>query len=247
MLDKSVLKTVAGDNTSAQEIARFDKLAKSWWDPDGQYKRVLDFNACRWQVIEQQISGFAAGKSVQQLSALDVGCGGGLLCEPMAKMGLNVTGIDASQMSIGVAQQHARMSKLEIQYRHCLSSDLLKEGKQFDIVLNTEVIEHVPDQQQLMGECCALLKPGGLMVLATLNRTVKSFVFGIVGAEYVLRLLPIGTHSWRAFVKPSEMQLMMEQHGCRVTKNVGISYNPLTKKWRAGSDLSVNYVQFAHK
>lgn len=183
MLDKSVLKTVPGDNTSAQEIARFDKLAKSWWDPNGQYKRVLDFNTCRWQVIEQQIKNFAQDRELASMSALDVGCGGGLLCEPMAKMGLNVTGIDASEMSIGVAQQHARMSKLDVDYRHCLSADLLKESKQFDIVLNTEVIEHVPDQQQLIKECCALLKPGGLMVLATLNRTVKSFVFGIVGAE----------------------------------------------------------------
>ena len=247
MLDKSALQYTKSANTTPQEIARFDALADAWWDPNGQYRRVLEFNACRWQVIEQQVRKHFPEKQMSQLTALDVGCGGGLLCEPLAKLGVTVTGIDASEMSIKVAQRHAKASGLSINYRHCLSEVLVDEARQFDIVMNTEVIEHVPDQAQLIAECCALLKPGGLLVLATLNRTVKSFVFGIVGAEYILRLLPVGTHSWRAFVKPSELRSMLADNGLTEGAISGMSFNPITNKWRTSRDTSVNYLLFATK
>lgn len=244
MLDKSQLNHLP--NTSSDEIAKFDALAQQWWDPAGKYKRVLDFNQCRWQVIEQQlISFFCERLQQEQLSAVDIGSGGGLLCEPLSRLGFQVTGVDASEMSVKVAQHHAQQSGLSIDYRHCLSSDLLAEETRFDVVMNTEVIEHVPDQEQLLKECCQLLKPGGLLILATLNRTVKSFLFGIVGAEYVLRLLPIGTHDWRAFVKPEEMSAMIAKYQCQTLTQYGVSFNPLTGNWSSGKDVSVNYLLFA--
>lgn len=255
MLDKSQLNYLpksphgaAGANTSAPEIEKFDRLAEEWWNPKGKYKRVMDFNQCRWGVIETQLNAHFGDKiGTSQLTAVDIGSGGGLLCEPLAKLGFQVTGVDASEMSVNVAKRHAEQSGLDIEYRHCLSTDLLQEGKTYDMVMNTEVIEHVPDQQQLLDECCQLLKPGGLLVLATLNRTIKSFVFGILGAEYVLRLLPIGTHEWKAFVKPSEMSLMLKHNNCQPTFTTGVSFNPLTGKWSDTKDVSVNYVMFGKR
>lgn len=251
MLDKSQLNhlsPVDSDtaNTTAAEIEKFDNLAEEWWDPKGKYKRVLDFNQCRWQVIERQIQAhFGEGLKSLNLNAVDIGCGGGLLCEPLASKGIDVTGVDASEMSIRVANRHAQKSGLKIDYRHGLSADLLAEGKRYDIVMNTEVIEHVPDQQQLIDECCQLLKPGGFLVLATLNRTIKSFVFGIIGAEYVLRLLPVGTHNWKAFVKPDEMIQMLQKSSLKSKLSIGIAFNPLTGKWSETSDTTVNYLMFA--
>lgn len=252
MLDKSQLSYLssasAESNTSSSEIAKFDQLAQEWWNPNGKYKRVLDFNLCRWQVIEQQLlTHFGEHINQQQLTAVDIGSGGGLLCEPLTKMGFQVTGVDASEMSIKVARQHAQQSALDIEYRHCLSTDLVNESKQYDLVMNTEVIEHVPDQIQLLEECCQLLKPGGLLVLATLNRTVKSFIFGIVGAEYVLRLLPVGTHDWKAFVKPHEISDVIARHDCITMLTKGVSFNPFTGNWSSTRDLSVNYMLFAQK
>ena len=254
MLDKSQLnylpKTPRGadTNTSAAEIEKFDRLAKEWWNPKGKYKRVMDFNQCRWGVIETQLKGHFGNKiGTAQLTAVDIGSGGGLLCEPLSQIGFQVTGVDASEMSINVAKRHALQTGLDIHYRHCLSTELLEEGQTFDVVMNTEVIEHVPDQQQLINECCQLLKPGGLLVLATLNRTIKSFVFGIVGAEYVLRLLPIGTHDWKAFVKPSEIGQMLKQNHCQSTFITGVSFNPLTGNWSQSKATSVNYLMFGKR
>ncbi len=247
MLDKSKLTYLNKDNIDAGEIARFDKLAASWWDPNGQYKQVLAFNAARWQLIHQQLKDYFTERNLSELSALDVGCGGGLLCEPLARLGITVTGADASATSIAVAQRHAQQSGLAIEYRHCLAGELIKDNRQFDIVVNTEVIEHVPDQQALLDDCCCLLKPGGLLVLATLNRTIKSYIVAIVGAEYVMRMLPVGTHSWKAFVKPHEMRAMLRNGQCDVFSEVGLKYNPFTKAWRKSRDLSVNYLQFAAK
>lgn len=247
MLDKSQLNHLPeSSNTSTEEIAKFDKLAQEWWNPTGKYKRVLDFNQCRWGVIEKQLADYFGSRiNTEKLTAVDIGSGGGLLCEPLANMGFQVTGVDASEMSVKVAHRHAQQSGLDIQYRHCLSTDLLKEAQRFDVVMNTEVIEHVPDQELLLKECCQLLKPGGLLILATLNRTLKSFLFGIVGAEYILRLLPVGTHDWRAFVKPQEMSRIISSHDCQTLSKVGVSFNPLTSKWASGKDVSVNYMLFA--
>ena len=251
MLDRSQLSYLPGSdaNTDESEIAKFNQLAEQWWDPKGKFKRVLDFNTCRWQVIERQIRNHFKQQNLtlNEMNALDIGCGGGLLCEPLAKSGVKVTGIDASEMSIKVARQHAMQSRHNIEYLHCLSHELVTQKRQFDIVLNTEVIEHVPDQQRLIRECSQLLKPGGLLILATLNRTLKSYLFGIVGAEYILRLLPIGTHSWRAFVKPEEMETMLDKCDCRSLLATGVTFNPFSGIWRETPNLAVNYLLFAEK
>lgn len=250
MLDKSQRHFIKdSDNTDVSEIARFDRLAQAWWDPNGAYKNVLAFNYHRWQIILAEVVKHfhlsSDDPDLSDLTVLDIGCGGGLLCEPFALKKANVTGIDASQMSIEVAKRHASQQGLIIDYRHCLSEDLVGRSQRFDIVLNTEVIEHVPNQQELIAQCCQLLKPGGLLVLATLNRTLKSYFVGIVGAEYVLRMLPIGTHDWCKFVKPNELQQWLLPHQLKPLSSIGMAFNPITGKWRTTSDLSVNYILFA--
>lgn len=251
MLDKSYLSGLerqSSGNYSEAEIARFDSFAEAWWDTNGAYKRVLDFNAMRWAVIEKWVlNHFNRERDLSGLSVLDIGCGGGLLCEPFARLGAAVTGIDASEMSVEVAKRHALKSGLDINYQHCLSGVLVEQQQQFDIVINTEVIEHVPDQTGLAQECCELLKPGGALVMGTLNRTIKSFVFAIVGAEYVLKLLPKGTHEWRYFVKPSELTQWLNESKLEVSERVGVAFNPVTKRWRETQDMSVNYLLLATK
>jgi 2-polyprenyl-6-hydroxyphenyl methylase/3-demethylubiquinone-9 3-methyltransferase len=218
-------------------------MAQEWWDPAGKFKTVLAFNDARSAFIHRQIvQHFGIAESeLSQLNVLDIGCGGGLLSEPLARKGAQVSGIDASSTSIEVAKAHARQSGLSINYRHMLSSDLGKE-ELFDVVLNTEVIEHVPNQQQLVDECCALLKPNGVLIMATLNRTLISYLLGIVGAEYVLRLLPIGTHSWSKFVKPLEMSTMVAKHGLTPVASVGLKFKPFSKSWVESDNLSINYL-----
>lgn len=268
MLDKS--QKSAPINFSQQEIDRFDALAESWWDPNGNYKTALDFNRARLSVIESQIiSHFLKSEQAQSspqnaptansltnathktkpftgLSIVDIGCGGGLISEPLALKGADVTGIDASAMSIEVAKRHARKSNVEVDYIHGLSSDLVSQGRQFDIVINAEVVEHVPDQVQLIKECASLVKPGGLLVLATLNRTIKSFIIAIVGAEYVMRYLPVGTHDWKKFVKPRELNQWIGE-GFTLKHETGMALNPFTKVWKLTPNPSVNYLQVYHR
>lgn len=251
MLDKSHLSGLereSSGNYSDAQIARFDSFAEAWWDPQGAYKRVLDFNAMRWAVMEKWVlQHFNRNRDLSGISILDIGCGGGLLCEPFARLGAQVTGIDASEMSIEVAKRHADKSGLDIDYRHCLSGVLVEQKQQFDIVINTEVIEHVPNQVGLARECCELLKPGGTLVMGTLNRTIKSFIFAIVGAEYVLKLLPRGTHKWRYFVKPSELTQWLNESNVEVLARAGVAFNPVTRQWRETKDMSVNYLLLATK
>lgn len=252
MLDKSQLSPRLHASTlSAQEIDKFDRLAENWWDPNGKFKTALAFNACRVRLILQQVArhygrDLASGKGLEGLSMLDVGCGAGLICEPFAKQGARVTGIDASAVSIEVARRHALSQGLNIDYRHCLAESLSEQQGCFDVVVNAEVVEHVPDQATLIRQCASLVKPGGLLFLATLNRTLKSFAVAIVGAEYVMNYLPRGTHDWRLFVKPDELaswvgpsfNLMMQS---------GVRLNPLTKRWSPCASLQVNYLQcYAH-
>lgn len=248
MLDKSQLQSLPNtNNISPEEVARFDQLADAWWDPKGPYKNVLAFNQHRWAVILDRVKNHfkvSDESELTRLKVVDVGCGGGLLTEPFAQKGAQVTGIDASEMSIEVAKVHAEKMGLTIDYQHCLASELVAQEHKYDVVLNTEVIEHVPDQKQLIKECCQLLKPGGLLVLATLNRTLKSFLVGIVGAEYVLRMLPIGTHDWRYFVKPEELRQWLSKHQVKSLGTQGMAYNPFVKRWRNTSDLGVNYLLF---
>ena len=234
------------------EIERFSALAQEWWNPDGKFRRIHEFNAVRRDVIVEAIAqhfhrGSTGEADLSGLSVLDVGCGAGLLCEPLALKGAQVTGIDATARNIEVARRHAAQSGVDVSYRHCLAEHLLDDERRFDVVLNTEVVEHVADPVQLMADCSQLLKPGGLMIVATLSRTLRSFVVAIVGAEYVLGWLPKGTHDWRRFLKPQEIEAMIEPHGLSTKDVTGVSFNPLANRWRRSADSSVNYMLIASK
>lgn len=248
MLDKSQLSpSLQASTLSSEEIEKFDRLAENWWDPKGRFKTALAFNACRVALILQQVAQHyqrdrAQANSLQGLSVLDVGCGAGLICEPFAAQGAKVTGIDASAVSIEVAKRHALSQGLAIDYRHCLAESLSEQQGSFDIVINAEVVEHVPDQATLIKQCASLVKPGGLLFLATLNRTLKSFVIAIVGAEYVMGYLPRGTHDWRLFVKPEELSAWVGQD-FSLHMQSGVRLNPLTGIWSPCASLQVNYLQ----
>lgn len=253
MLDKSKLSHLSkndedSSNVSAQEIERFDSLAESWWDPNGKYKTALIFNQARISYFVPQICKHFGRDPKQDdclkgLTILDVGSGGGLVCEPLAARGATVVGIDASAMSVQVAKRHALKSNLDIDYRHMLSTELAKQDQKFDVVINAEVVEHVPDQKALIKECGDLTKNKGFVILATLNRTLKSYIIAILGAEYVMRYLPVGTHSWAKFVTPIELNQMADAAGLTQLSESGMAYNPFSKRWRLTQNLSVNYIQ----
>ena len=235
-----------------REIERFTALAAEWWKPDGKFRTIHKFNPVRRDYIVAQIARHY-GRDMDGempfagLRILDVGCGAGLLCEPLAALGASVVGIDATARNVEIARWHAAENDLALDYRHCLAEHVLEAGEQFDVVLNTEVVEHVADPKQLMRECSHLVASGGIMIVATLNRTLRAFVLAIVGAEYVLRWLPKGTHDWRRFLKPAEIGAMIRQHGLSLKELVGVSYNPLRGKWRLSNDASVNYMLLAKK
>lgn len=243
MLDKSYV-TNSVKNLSEEEIARFDAMADQWWDPKGKYKTALAFNNARLSFIFAQIEQHFAGQNLHanQINILDVGSGGGLISEPLAQKGYVVTGIDASGVSVEVAKRHALQTAASVTYQHCLADELDPAEKQFDVVINAEVVEHVPDQQALIEQCCRLVKPGGLLILATLNRTAKSWVIAILGAEYVMRYLPVGTHSWKKFVKPKELVDWTSQNSFSLTAQTGMSLNPFSGTWYTTNSLAVNYV-----
>ena len=242
----------AGASVDPAEVARFTAMAAEWWDPNGKFKPIHKFNPVRLQFIrDTAVAHFglpgASLSPFKGLDLLDIGCGGGLLAEPMARLGAAVTGIDAGADNIGTAQAHAKESGLEIDYRCETAEALLAGGAQFDMVLNMEVVEHVADRDGFLASSAGLLRPGGLMIVATLNRTAKSFALAIVGAEYVLRWLPRGTHVWRKFVRPSELAAGLRQGGAQVSQFAGVSYNPLTDGWRVTRDLDVNYMAVASR
>lgn len=247
MLDKSQLSApISASNVNAEEIARFDALADAWWDPAGKYKTALSFNAARVEFIVDAIRKHFKPKGIAdslfaELSVLDVGSGGGLICEPLAKRGALVTGIDASATSVEVARRHALKQDLTIDYHHCLSGEWAAKGYTYDVVINAEVVEHVPDQALLIKECANMVKPGGLLILATLNRTLLSYVIAIVGAEYVMRYLPVGTHSWSKFVRPEELDSWVGAELSRKYQS-GFKLNPLTGHWRSSPSMQVNYL-----
>ncbi len=244
MLDKS--EKTGGSNFSEQEIARFDALAEAWWDPRGKYKTALEFNRARLEVIKAEIDRHFGGEvkptNYASLSVIDIGCGGGLISEPLAKLGAQVTGIDASAHSIEVAKRHAVKSGVEVDYRHRLCDEVVSEGRQFDVVINAEVVEHVPNQEQLIGECACLVKPGGILILATLSRTVKSYIVAILGAEYIMGYLPKGTHDWKKFVKPGELRRWVGKD-FSLQRQIGMKLNPFNGEWQTTSSLAVNYIQ----
>ncbi len=237
----------AGTTVDATEIAKFTAMAEAWWDPHGDFKPLHRFNPIRIAYIRDVAAAHfdrdAAGEApLAGLSLLEVGCGGGLLTEPMRRLGAEVTGIDPAPRNIGVARTHAEQAGLKITYLPCAAEDVIETGASFDIVLAMEVVEHVADVNAFIHDCSRLVKPGGLLFLATLNRTAKAFALAIVGAEYVLRWLPRGTHDWRKFVKPSELAQALRQAGMSIDQMTGVSFNPLTERWSLTRDLDVNYM-----
>lgn len=230
------------------EVAKFQAMAAEWWDPDGKFKPLHMLNPCRLDYITRQIAAefnrdLTSDRPFEGLSILDIGCGGGLLSEPMARLGATVVGADAAERNIPVAQVHAEQSGLTIDYRHTTAEAIAEAGERFDIVLNMEVVEHVADPQEFLTVCQTLLKPGGLMICSTLNRNAKSFAMGIIGAEWVMRWLPKGTHEWRKFITPDELFSMLNTAGLEPVDRKGFVFNPLGWTWSISDrDLSVNYV-----
>ena len=252
MLEKQTPRAL-DRSVDATEIAKFAAMAEEWWDPDGKFRPLHRFNPIRIEFIRDRVAA-RFGKDVRSrrplagLKILDVGCGGGLLCEPMARLGADVTGIDATERNVEIAKSHAATMELDIDYRFCTASDLAADGAVYDVVLNMEVIEHVADRAAFIEDCGRLVRPGGMMILATLNRTAKSYLLAIVGAEYVLRWLPRGTHDWRRFVRPSELAAWIRAAGLTVSEMTGVSFNPLKDAWRlAPRDLDVNYMIVADR
>lgn len=238
----------AGMTVDPGEIEKFQKMAAEWWNPDGIFKPLHMLNPCRLDYITTQIAeefdrDLSAPTPFESLRILDIGCGGGLLSEPMARLGATVVGADAAERNIPVAQIHAEQSGLEIDYRHTTAEALAEAGERFDVVLNMEVVEHVADPQAYISACHTLLKPGGLMVCSTINRNPKSFAMAIVGAEYIMRWLPKGTHEWSKFITPDELYDLIRNAGLDPVDRKGFVFNPITWSWGLSDrDLSVNYV-----
>lgn len=235
---------------SADEVARFDRIAREWWDPEGDFRPLHRLNPVRVGFLRDAVCAhFGRDPNVDQpfqgLSIVDVGCGGGLVTEAAARLGAEVTGIDASPESVGVAAHHAQKEGLHIRYRQAAPEELAASGERFDVVLALEVIEHVADPDAFFSACKALLRPGGAVAVSTINRTVKSLLLAKIGAEYVLRWLPAGTHDWRKFVKPSELFRALDRQGLRLSRLDGLIYDPLRDRWSLGRSLDVNYIGFA--
>lgn len=230
------------------EIAKFEAMAAEWWDPNGKFKPLHMLNPCRLDYITSQIAAefdrdLTEGLPFKGLRILDIGCGGGLLSEPMARLGADVVGADAAPRNIPVAQVHAEQSGLQIDYRHTTAEDMAAAGEQFDVVMNMEVVEHVSDPLAYLTACRMLLAPGGLHVCSTINRNAKSYVFAIFGAEVVMRWLPKGTHEWNKFITPDELFELMQQAGLNPVDKKGFVFNPVGWNWSLSDrDLSVNYV-----
>ncbi len=229
-----------------EEIQKFSKLAEEWWDVNGKFKPLHMFNPIRIKYITENIKKFYNIKNeksnfLKGLKILDIGCGGGLISEPMARLGANVTGIDASKKNIDIAKLHSEKNGLLIKYLNT-SPEKLDEHEKFDVILNLEIVEHVEDINLYIKSCNKLLKKNGLMFTATLNRSFSSFLKAIIGAEYILRWLPIGTHDWNKFVKPEELENYLIKEKFSSLDITGLEFNPFTKKWKKTRDLSVNYI-----
>ena len=228
-----------------KEIEKFSKIAEEWWDPEGKFKPLHKFNPIRISYIKENvIKTFKLDYNktpLKNIKILDVGCGGGLLSEPMCRLGAKVTGIDASDKNIKVAKLHSEKNNLQIDY-FCSSPEKFNTKDKFDVILNMEIVEHVEDVNFFLKSCSKLLKKNGIMFVATLNKTLKSYIFAIVGAEYILRWLPIGTHEWEKFLKPEELISILEKNDLKLDKVNGMNFNLIKNKWSVGSDKSVNYI-----
>ncbi len=229
-----------------EEIQKFSKLADEWWDVNGKFKPLHMFNPIRIEYILEEISKHlrldrSKKNFLKNLEILDIGCGGGLISEPMARLGGKITGIDASEKNIKVASLHSKKNSLEITYLH-KSPEQLEEKEKFDIILNLEIVEHVDDLDLYLKSCYKLLKKNGLMFTATINRTFISYIKAIIGAEYILRWLPIGTHDWNKFIKPEELQKKLSDINFLTNSIKGLEFNPIFNKWKRSENLSVNYI-----
>ncbi|MBS0238630.1 MAG: bifunctional 2-polyprenyl-6-hydroxyphenol methylase/3-demethylubiquinol 3-O-methyltransferase UbiG [Proteobacteria bacterium] len=250
---KSGPQSGAGDRTlDSEEVERFSRLASEWWDPRGKFRPLHQIGPPRLSFIrDAAVKHFGRdAKTLHPLSgltAVDIGCGGGLVAEPLARIGATVTAIDPSERNIAIAKSHAESQNLAIDYRATRVEDLVAEGRTFDIVACLEVVEHVPDPAKFIAECASLVAPGGLAVFSTLNRTLKSWALAIVGAEYVLGWLPRGTHQWDRFITPEELRRYAEAAGLADPHLEGITYNPLQDVWSRNPDTSVNYLLSARK
>jgi 2-polyprenyl-6-hydroxyphenyl methylase/3-demethylubiquinone-9 3-methyltransferase len=234
-----------------REIEKFSKLASEWWDPNGKFKPIHKFNPVRIGLIRRKIiSHFSLNGKLDQpfknIKILDIGCGGGLLCEPMKRLGGKITGIDPSKENIKIAKMHAKKMNLKIDYIHC-KPEKINFGEKFDVILNMEVVEHVSNVNLFIKNCARFLKKDGIMFIATINKTLKSYLQAIVGAEYVLRWLPIGTHDWQNFISPQELEMIVNKNNFSTLDIIGIKFNPFFDKWTTSLDASVNYVLICSK
>jgi 2-polyprenyl-6-hydroxyphenyl methylase/3-demethylubiquinone-9 3-methyltransferase len=240
-----VKQLIIMNSVNSKEIEKFSKIAEEWWDPNGKFKPLHKFNPIRISYIKENIiKTFKLDQKkspLKNIKILDIGCGGGLLSEPMCRLGAEVTAIDASEKNISVAELHSKKNNLKINYI-CASPEKLKINNKFDVILNMEIVEHVKDLKFFLKSCSKLLKKDGIMFVATLNKTLKSYVFAIVGAEYILRWLPIGTHDWEKFLKPEELISILKKNNLNVDRIDGMKFNILTDTWSVSSDKSVNYI-----
>jgi 2-polyprenyl-6-hydroxyphenyl methylase/3-demethylubiquinone-9 3-methyltransferase len=250
----SVTKAAAGGQSTADpaEIARFERLAGEWWNPRGAFKVVHAFNAARVAYLSEclpRLSGRNATATalLQGLDLLDVGCGAGIVTEPISRLGARALGIDAAERNVLIATRHAAATEASAIYRHALPEELVSEGRTFDIVLSLEVVEHVASVPAFLSALAALVAPGGLLVIGTLNRTPLSYVKAIVGAEHILRWLPKGTHDWRKFVRPDELDARLSPQGFDIVETCGVELNPLTMRWHIGPRIDTNYLQVHRK
>jgi 2-polyprenyl-6-hydroxyphenyl methylase/3-demethylubiquinone-9 3-methyltransferase len=228
-----------------EEIEKFSKIAEEWWNPEGKFKPLHKFNPIRISYIKDNIINTLnlkkKEKPLEKVKILDIGCGGGLLSEPMKRLGAEVVGIDASQKNISVAKIHAKKSNLDIKY-FCTSPENFKTEIKFDVILNMEIVEHVEDIDFFLKSCTKLLKTNGIMFIATINKTLKSYLFAIIGAEYVLRWLPIGTHDWEKFVKPNDLINILKKYNLKIDKFDGLKFDIIKNQWTFDKDKSVNYI-----
>ena len=233
------------DTINKKEIDKFSKLADEWWDPEGKFKPLHNFNPVRLRYIKDTIAKKFGNKSeklpLKDIKILDIGCGGGLLSEPLSRLGATVTGIDASDRNIKIAKMHLKKSKLDINY-YCSSPESFEAKEKFDVVLNMEIVEHVDNVDFFLLKSSELLKKDGLMFIATLNKTLKSYIFAIVGAEYILKWLPIGTHDWNKFVKPDDLINICKNSSLNLNDLIGVKFDILKNEWVVSEDSSVNYL-----
>ena len=234
------------------EVNKFDKIADEWWDPKGKFKTLHKFNPTRIAFIREKIINHFdivadEKKPFKNIKLLDIGCGGGLLSEPMAKLGANVTGLDVVEKNIKTASTHAKNQGLKINYIHSTVEKISEKDEKFDVILNMEVIEHVSDVNLFINSCNKILAPNGIMIFASLNRTLISYGLAIIGVEYILGWLPKGTHDWSKFITPDELKILFSSNGLKIDEIIGMKYNPLFDSWKRSEDLSVNYLGLSSK